>query len=65
MKYSASKEIDAHVRELVRGGWTFRRGGKHGRLISPNGKAQVVVPSTPGDRRSPLNFRSDVRRASA
>lgn len=63
MKYSGCKEIDSLVRSLVRSGWTYRRGAKHGRVFSPDGKSAVTVPGTPSDRRTPLNFVRDVRRA--
>jgi hypothetical protein len=63
MKYSAGKEINALVRRLIREGWSFRHGGKHGRLRTPEGKAILSVPNTPSDRRAFVNFRQDVRRA--
>lgn len=63
MRYSGCKEIDSLVRSLVRSGWTFRRGGKHGRVRSPDGKASVTVPSTPSDWRSSRNFVRDLRRS--
>lgn len=61
-KYSASKEINVLVRQLIRDGWSFRKGGRHGRLCSPAGLATLSVPCTPGDRRAFDNFRQDVRR---
>lgn len=63
MKYCANKEINQLIKDLVRHGWHFRRGSKHGRLSSPDGQAQLSVPSTPSDRRAFLNFRRDVRHA--
>jgi len=63
MKYCAAKEIDQLVRQLIHQGWSFRRGGKHGRLRSPAGKVTLSVPSTPSDRRAFLNFRRDIRHA--
>ena len=62
-RYSASKEINTLVRQLVRDGWLFQRGGRHGKLYAPNRGACLGVPSTPSDRRAFLNFRQDVRRA--
>lgn len=62
-RYSRSDRIDAEVRRLLALGWTYRRGSKHGRIVSPDGKAAVTVPGTPGDCRSPLNFIRDVKRA--
>lgn len=61
-RYSASKEINTLVRQLVRDGWQFQRGGQHGKLYAPNCTACFSVPSTPSDRRAFLNFRQDVRR---
>jgi len=63
--YSKSRDIDLLARALVAAGWTFRRGGKHGRLRSPDGATALTVPCTPSDRRSPANFRCQVRRAMA
>lgn len=51
MKYCSNKEIDQLIRKLVRQGWSFRRGGKHGRLTHPS------------DCRSLDNFRRDLRKA--
>ncbi len=65
MRYSAMKEIDALVREMVQEGWLFQRGGRHGRLCAPVGRPILTVPSTPSDRRAFMNFRADVRRAFA
>lgn len=63
MRYSRCAEIDGLVRRLIRSGWTFRRGGKHGWVVSPDGRASVTVPGTPSDWRTPLNFIRDVRRS--
>lgn len=65
MKYSSSKDIDRLVREQVRRGWHFQRGGKHGRLAPPGGRPTLTVPTTPGDHRSLLNFRRDLRHVQA
>lgn len=61
-RYSSCAEIDGVVRRLVREGWTFRRGGRHGRLTSPDGRNSVTVPGTPSDWRTPRNFVRDLRR---
>lgn len=65
MKYCASKDINQLVKSLICRGWCFRRGRKHGRLSSPDGRANLSVPSTPSDHRAFLNFRRDVRQALA
>jgi hypothetical protein len=64
-RYSASKEINVLVRQLVRNGWQFRWGSHHGKLYPPNRTACLSVPSTPSDRRAFLNFRQDVHRVQA
>lgn len=61
-RYSTSKEINALVRQSVRDGWQFQRGGHHGKLYAPNSATCLSVPSTPSDHRAFLNFRQDVRR---
>ncbi len=61
-RYSASKEINDLVRQLLHEGWQFQWGGHHGKLYAPNCAAFLSVPSTPSDRRAFLNFRQDVRR---
>lgn len=62
MKYCRSPEIDMLVRQLVRQGWQFNRGRKHGRLRAPDGRGALTVPGTPSDRRAWMNFRRDVQR---
>lgn len=61
MKYCACREIGALVKTLVRKGWTFRRGGKHGKLRGPSGTLTLTVPRSPSDHRAFLNFNHDVR----
>ncbi len=63
MKYCASKDFNVLVKQLVRIGWSFRRGTKHGHLLSPNGGPMLTVPSSPSDHRALQNFRRDVRHA--
>jgi predicted RNA binding protein YcfA (HicA-like mRNA interferase family) len=61
MKYCAKKEIDQMIRHLIREGWRFRRGSKHGRLPHPTGWPTVTVAKSPSDHRSLQNFRRDLR----
>jgi predicted RNA binding protein YcfA (HicA-like mRNA interferase family) len=61
MRYSSCRDVDKLVRDLVKSGWTFWRGGKHGRLKAPSTGASVTVPGSPSDHRAFLNFRRDVR----
>lgn len=63
MRYCSNKEINYLIRELLREGWSFRRGSKHGRLTSPGGWPTLTVAKTPSDCRSLQNFRRDLRKA--
>ena len=62
MKYSGDKDIDQFIRQLLREGWNYRRGRKHGRLVAPGGKYFVTIAGSPSDRRSFDNFQRDVRK---
>jgi len=64
MRYSNSREIHKFVQNLVRQGWEFWHGTKHGRLRHPDGKGTVSVLCSPSDKRSFQNFKCDVRRVS-
>lgn len=61
-RYCTGKDIDWAVAELVRVGWSFKRGRRHGRLRAPCG-ATVTVPCMPSDRRTLANFTAQTRRA--
>lgn len=63
MKYSSCKEIDRLIRSLVKAGWEYRHGRKHGKLLSPSADTPLTVPGSPSDRRAFLNFQRDVRHA--
>ena len=62
MKYSANKDINIIVRDLVRHGWSFNWGGKHGRLRHPLSYTVITVPKSPSDHRSVKNFGCDIKR---
>lgn len=61
MKYSNDKNIADFVRSLIRIGWQYHMGGRHGKLISPKGR-KIPVPCTPSDYRAILNFKRDIRK---
>jgi len=64
MKYSKCREINNIVKILVRQGWLFQQGGKHGQIRPPSCGGTLTVPKTPSDWRSFKNFRRDLRRFS-
>lgn len=63
MKYCKAPEINTLVAQLVRSGWRFHQGGRHGKLRNPHGTFTLTVPISPSDHRAWLNFRRDVRHA--
>lgn len=62
MKFSTNKDVNRFVRELIRRGWRYRRGGKHGELVSLGVAGFLTIPSSPSDQRTIQNLRRDVRR---
>ena len=64
MKYCSAKDIDVLVRGFVQRGWRFSKRGKHGRLTAPQGWPFLTIPCSPGDHRTLLNLRGDLRRMS-
>lgn len=61
MKYSKDGAISDLVRELIRAGWQYHRGRRHGKLLSPTGR-RIPVPCTPSDHRAFHNFKRDIRK---
>ncbi len=62
MKFSSDKDINLYTKHLVRDGWKFKRGKKHGKLFAPRSQGMVVIPSTPSKRRSLQEMVSTVSR---
>jgi hypothetical protein len=63
MRYSTNKDFQAFIAQLVATGWTFRRGKKHGRLKTPDGRKTLTISSSPSDSHALNNFRRDVAKA--
>jgi hypothetical protein len=60
------KEYAKIVEHLVRvDGWRYDASGKKHPVVYPADRSQgaIRIPTTPGDRRSLLNFKAQVRRA--
>lgn len=64
MRVSSDNRINTWVKVFIRLGWAVVRGGRHARLISPDGKIKLTVPGTPSDSHAVQNWRSQVRRIS-
>lgn len=60
--YSNDMQIEQVCRSLVKDGWRAVSHHKHVKMRSPDGSTVVVVPSTPSDWRSVLNWLSQLRR---
>lgn len=65
MKYSSDKDMNEAVAALVARGWTFKRGSKHDKVLSPGGTGAVVFSRTPSDRRAVANFSCQAQRIEA
>lgn len=63
MKYCSNKEIDGLIKALVKEGWIFERGKKHGKLYPPNRNRLLIVSTSPSDSHASRNFLRDVRNA--
>jgi len=63
MRYSTHKDFQSYITQLVATGWTYRRGKKHGRITTPNGRRTLTFSSTPSDQHALNNFKRDVARA--
>ena len=61
MTYCKDKAIGHFVKILIRDGWHYRMGGRHGKLTSPTGR-RIPVPCTPSDHRAFQNFKRDIRK---
>jgi hypothetical protein len=62
MKFSQDKEVNRLVSRLVREGWCYRRGGKHGKLIHPAAAGFLTVPGSPSDHRTIQNMQRNLRK---
>lgn len=62
MRLSRDREIEKTALAAIKIGWTLSIGGKHLQLLSPRGKYKMPIPGSPGDRRTALNFRAQLRR---
>ena len=61
-RYSNNAQINKLVKLLIRQGYVYQRGKKHGKILSPNGKRRISIPSTPSDWRAPRQFKAEVLR---
>tara|TARA_R110002167_G_scaffold366254_1_gene594009 strand:- start:8129 stop:8329 length:201 start_codon:yes stop_codon:yes gene_type:complete len=60
--YSSDKDINRLVRQKIREGWFWEKGGKHGKLHRPDNQRYITVPCSPGDHRASRNFAKELQR---
>jgi hypothetical protein len=60
MKYSKCPKINQMVVDLLKSNpdIIFQHKGKHGKIT--NGRRNLIIPSTPSDRRAHLNFKQNL-----
>ena len=57
--FCGDKEIRKRIRKLIQEGWRVEMGGKHFRLMSPNG-VSLSLTSTPGNWAASNALRRDI-----
>jgi predicted RNA binding protein YcfA (HicA-like mRNA interferase family) len=63
-KFTSNKDFNVYIKHLCRVGWLFKRGKKHGKLVSPTGNL-YIVPGSPSDCRALYKFRRDIKNINA
>lgn len=61
MRLSANKSIQRTAQALIQSGWSYRRGGSHVVLKSPNGYT-LPVPGSPSCSHASKNWHNAVRK---
>lgn len=64
MKFSTNESVNQLVKGLITQGWCIKKGSKHRKVVSPEGRI-ATIPSTPSDRRAGKNFAQDIKRIQA
>lgn len=61
-KSTTNKDMAKVVANLQRQGWTIKKGGKHDKLVSPDGRSSIPISRTPSDHRSAANLAHQAQR---
>ncbi len=51
MTYCSDKDVNKLIRGLVKQGWVFTRGKKHGKLTAETIIEPIIISSSPSDKR--------------
>ncbi len=60
--YCADKDVDKFIKTLIKQGWEFTRGKKHGKLTADFTALTIVISSSPSDRRYLVILKQLIRR---
>ena len=61
MRFSSDKSIERSAKALIKSGWSYRRGGNHIILKSPNGYT-LPIPGSPSCGHAARNWHNAVRK---
>lgn len=62
MRYCKCDKTNMAIKKLVKLGWSFKWGSKHGKLKAPIGGKTLTVPWSPSSSRCFQYFKRDIRR---
>lgn len=48
--YCSDKDVNKYIKSLIKQGWTFTKGKKHGKLSADFTDVVVTISSSPSDR---------------
>lgn len=49
--YCSNKDVNKLIKGLIKQGWVFTRGKKHGKLTSDMAAEPIIISSSPSDKR--------------
>lgn len=60
--YCADKDVKKYIKTLIKQGWQFTRGKKHGKLTADFTSVTIVISYTPSDKRYLIILKQLLRR---
>jgi hypothetical protein len=49
--YCSDKDVNKLIKDLIKKGWVFTKGKKHGKLTSDRSAKPIFISSSPSDKR--------------
>ncbi|WP_151708868.1 type II toxin-antitoxin system HicA family toxin [Acinetobacter brisouii] len=62
MRLSTNKQIERTAKQLIKGGWSCRRGASHAIIKDPTTGYSLPIPGSPSCDRAALNWHNAVRK---